>query len=144
MTRIQFPGSDEPGLGEILDENCVDKLVLSHCLHHQHPLLPQVGQNLRDVDMDVVVNTVEEDVGQDGDPSPADPGAAVDEDRGVAVHPSRDLADGVSPEGAHLLTEGEVLAHVLRAPVVLPPAVLKVPNSPHSPARSVGQLQYQR
>ena len=142
VTRIQFPGSDEPGLCEILDEDSVDELVLRHRLHHQHPLLPQVGQNLRDVDMDVVVNTVEEDVGQDGHPGPAHPGTAVDQDRGVAVDPGRDLTDGVSPESPHLLTEGEVLAHVLRAAVVLPPAVLQVPHSPHSPARSVGQLQH--
>ena len=142
MTRVQFPGSDEPGLCEILDKNGVDKLVLSHGLHHQHPLLPQVGQNLGDVDMDVVVDAVEEDVGQDGDAGPAHPGTAVDQDRGVAVDPGRDLADRVTPESPHLLTEGEVLADVLRAAVVLPPAVLEVPHSPHSPAGCVGQLQY--
>ena len=142
VTRIQSLGSDEPGLCEILDEDSVDKLVLRHRLHHQHPLLPQVGQNLRDVDMDVVVNTVEEDVGQDGHPGPAHPGTAVDQHWGVAVDPGRDLTDGVSPESPHLLTEGEVLAHVLRAAVVLPPAVLQVPHSPHSPARGVGQLQH--
>ena len=39
--------SDEPGLGEIFDENSVDKLVLGNCLDHHHPLLPQVGQHLQ-------------------------------------------------------------------------------------------------
>ena len=67
----------------------------------------------------------------------------MDQDRGVAVDPGRDLTDGVSPESPHLLTEGEVLAHVLRAAVVLPAAVLEVPHSPHSSAWRVGQLQCQ-
>ena len=143
VTRIQFPGSDEPGLCQILDKNCVDKLVLRHRLHHQHPLLPQVSQHLGYVDMNVVVNTVEEDISQDGHPGPAHPGAAVDQHRGVAVDAGRDLTDGVSPESPHLLTEGEVLAHVLRAAVVLPAAVLQVPDSPNSSAWRVGQLQSQ-
>ena len=52
----------------------MDKLVLSHRLHHQHPLLPQVAQNLGYVDVDVVVDAVEQDVAQDGDARPADAG----------------------------------------------------------------------
>jgi len=39
--------SDEPGLAQVADKDGVDELVLRHCLHHQHPLLPQVGQHLK-------------------------------------------------------------------------------------------------
>ena len=40
----------------------MDKLVLSHRLHHHHPLLSQVSQHLGDVNVNVVVDAVEEDV----------------------------------------------------------------------------------
>ena len=38
---------DKPRLPEVVDEDRVDKLVLGHGLDHQHPLLPQVAQDLK-------------------------------------------------------------------------------------------------
>ena len=119
----------------------MNELVLRDRLDHQHPLLPQVSHHLGQVDVNVVVDAVEEDVGQDGDAGPADPGTAVDEDGSVGVDPSGDLTDGVSPESSHLLTEGEVLTDVLGTAVILPAAVLEVPDPPDSPAGDVGQLK---
>ena len=46
---------------------------------------------LRDIDIDVVVEAVEEDVGEDGDPGAPDPGRAVHQHRRVLVVPGWDL-----------------------------------------------------
>ncbi len=43
-SKVRVPASDEAGVLEELDEDLVDKLVLGDGLHHQHPLLPQPGQ----------------------------------------------------------------------------------------------------
>ena len=100
---------DQPRLPQIVDQEGVDKLVLSHRLHHQHPLLAQVGQHLqisifgdmfifyratylRNVYIYVVVCTVQQDVHQDSDASPPNACAAVHQHRGVAVLPSSHLA----------------------------------------------------
>ena len=50
-TSVQSPAhargtSDESALWQVVDECCVDEFVLGNSLHHQHPLLPQVGQHL--------------------------------------------------------------------------------------------------
>ena len=81
----------------------------------------------------------------------------MNQDRSVAVDPSSNLAhlnykklhhglgyycqtDRVPPESPHLLTECQVLTHILRAPVILPPTVLEMPHPSAPPTRGMGQL----
>ena len=109
VESVEAKELDQPRLAQIVDQEGVDKLVLSHRLHHQHPLLAQVGQHLymsiigdlfifysaiylRNIYRNIVVCTVQQDVHQDGDASPPHPCAAVHQHRGVAVLPSSHLA----------------------------------------------------
>ena len=82
-------GLDEPRLAQVVDQRCVDELVLGHSLHHQHPLLAKVAQHLHNnqtltseccdceagahlwyVNVNVVVCTVEKDVRQNSHTCP--------------------------------------------------------------------------
>jgi hypothetical protein len=61
------------------------ELVLGHSLHHEHSLLPQMTQNLWNVDVDVVVDAVQQNVAQNRDAGSTDAGRTVDENWRVAT-----------------------------------------------------------
>lgn len=44
-----YYGSYEPGVAEVLDEDLVDKVVLSEGLHHHHSLSTQLHQDFWDI-----------------------------------------------------------------------------------------------
>ena len=52
-------GLDESGLAKVADKYGVDEFVLGNGLNHQHPLLPQMGKHLGDIDGNVVVRAVQ-------------------------------------------------------------------------------------
>ena len=85
------------------------EFILGHGLHHEHPLLSQVGKDLWNVRVEVVVDAVEEDVAEEGHPGSADSGAAVNQNRRVAVPPGRDLGGGVRAQRRQLLQKFNVL-----------------------------------
>ncbi len=75
--RVHESGKKEHGKNEIIS-HIVDKKssnilnlfilyvpVLRHRLHHEHPLLPEVGEDLWHVRLQVVRQAVEEDVAKD-------------------------------------------------------------------------------
>ena len=126
---------------QVVNEHAVHELVLRHRLHHEHPLLPQVGQHLGDVHVEIVVDAEEQDVAEDGDPGSTDAGGAVDEDGRVAVAAGGDLGGGVGAEGGQLLEEGEEGGRVGGAAVVGPVGELEVPHGARAPRGNVGDLE---
>ena len=58
----KFLSLDESRLLQVVDKDSVHKFVLCDGLNHKHPLLSQVGQNFRDVHVQVVVHAVEKNI----------------------------------------------------------------------------------
>ena len=50
--------SNKSRLLQVLNDDRVNEFVLGYRLHHQHPLLPQVSEDLGNVDVDVVIDAV--------------------------------------------------------------------------------------
>ena len=117
------------------------ELVLRDRLHHEHPLLSEVRQHLRDVNVQVVIHAVQENIAEDGDAGAADARRAVHEHGRVAVSAGGHLGGRMVPQGRDLFQELDVLADVAGAAVVGPVCVLHVPDRAAGLGRLVADVQ---
>lgn len=147
---------NESGLFQILYQHWMHELVLGHSLHHEHSLLPQMTQNLWNVDVDVVVDAVQQNVAQNRDAGSTDAGWTVDENWRVATlgwwlrglwrrrrraRQRRRRRHDVLPQRSDFFEKLEVSSGVGRAAVIAPVGVVKVPESSRTFCRHVDHLQ---
>lgn len=66
-----------------MNKDLVDKLILRDCLHHEHPLLPQLRQHDWDLHELVVLQAADHKFSEDDHSSAAHPCTTVHHHRGV-------------------------------------------------------------
>lgn len=89
---------NESGVLEELDEDLVDKLVLSDGLDHEHPLLPEEPQHHGHFHLFIMLQAVDHQLRKNDHAGPPHTSAAVDNYRGVQAPGAFQHAVGVAPD----------------------------------------------
>lgn len=99
-------GLNESGVLEELDEDLVDKLVLSDGLDHEHPLLPEEPQHHGHFHLFVMLQAVDHQLRKNEHAGPSYPSTTVDHDGWVPVLGAFQHAVGMATDRLDLLQVG--------------------------------------
>lgn len=140
-SRSWIRGLNESGVLEELDENLVDKLVLSDGLDHEHPLLPEEPQHHGHFHFFIVLQAVDHQLRKNDHAGPSHPGTAVDDDRRVLVLGAFQHAVGMATDRLDLLQVGQKSLDILWAAMIGPVSILQMPHGPFLSRQKVLDLQ---
>lgn len=118
---------NKPSLLQIMYQQRINKPILRNGLHHIRPLVPQQAHNSWNVNLLIMIHSIQQQIAEYCKSRATDASGAVHENRRVLVVSRRYLAHRVLLHRLHLFEESEKVRHRVWTALFAPVGVVQVP-----------------